>query len=194
MSPLSDATLRADARRNRKTVLATAVTLLAERPQATMQEIADASGLGRTTVYRHFPRRRDLIDALFVEVVREARAAVAEVVARPQPAHDVLCALGPKFIEIGDRYRFLDAHPELRERALNTRADPGDPLTAFLADAQARGEVRPDVPVVWMLTALRGLTVAAIVELAAGRLAVEDAGRLLGTTFARAFAAAPSGK
>jgi hypothetical protein len=36
------------------------------------------------------------------------------------PAHEVLCALGPKLIEIGDRYRLLDVHPELRARS--TRA------------------------------------------------------------------------
>jgi AcrR family transcriptional regulator len=187
-------TLRADARRNHRTVLDTAITLLAERPQATMQEVADASGLGRTTVYRHFPRRQDLIDALFVEVLREARAAVAGVLRTPASAREVLCALGPKFIEIGDRYRFLDAHPELRERALTPREEEvREPLAEFLTRAQVRGELRADVPVTWMLTALRGLSVAAMVDVAAGRLEVADAGRLLGETLAEAFAA-PSGK
>jgi AcrR family transcriptional regulator len=65
-------------------------------------------------VYWHFPRRQDLIDALFVEVVREMRAAVVEVVQLNAPAHEVLCALGPKLIEIGDRYRLLDVHPVCR--------------------------------------------------------------------------------
>jgi AcrR family transcriptional regulator len=186
-------TLRADARRNHRMVLDTAITLLAERPQATMQEVADASGLGRTTVYRHFPRRQDLVDALFVEVLREARAAVADVLRAPASAREVLCALGPKFIEIGDRYRFLDAHPDLRERALTTREEVGEPLAEYLSRAQLGGELRPDVPVPWMLTALRGLAVAAMVDLAAGQLDVADAGRLLGETLADAFVA-PSGK
>src|SRR3954454_22455172 len=113
MSSGTDASLRADARRNRRHVLDTAVRLLGERPQATMQEVADASGLGRTTVYRHFPRRQDLLDALFVEVVREARAAITDVLARDAPARDVLCALGPVLVAVGDRYRFLDVHPDL---------------------------------------------------------------------------------
>jgi AcrR family transcriptional regulator len=186
-------TLRADARRNHRTVLDTAITLLAERPQATMQEVADASGLGRTTVYRHFPRRQDLIDALFVEVLREARAAVADVLRTPESVRDVLCALGPKFIAIGDRYRFLDAHPELRERALTPNEEAGEPLAEYLTRAQLRGELRTDVPVPWMLTAVRGLAVAAMVELTAGRLELADAGRLLGETLADAFVA-PSGK
>ena len=192
MSQDHDDHLRADARRNRRIVLDAAVTLLADRPQATMQEVADASGVGRTTVYRHFPTRQDLVDALFVQVLREGRGAVAEVVAMEGSAHDILCELGPKLIEIGDRYRFLDAHPELRERALSVRAGLDDPLAAYLTEAQARGELRDDVPIEWMLTTLRALAVAAIVDLAAGRLGVKEAGRLLGTTYAAAFVA--SGK
>jgi AcrR family transcriptional regulator len=161
----SEARLRSDARRNRRTVLDAAVALLAERPQATMQEVADASGLGRTTVYRHFPRRQDLIDALFEEVLREAAETVQVALTNAGSARDLLCDLGPRIIAIGDRYRFLDAHPDLRERALDPdRGEqfPGEnPLEAYLQGAQERGEIRDDLPVRWMLTTLRGLGVRA---------------------------------
>jgi len=99
----TDARLRSDARRNRRTVLNAAVALLAQRPQATMQEVADASGLGRTTVYRHFPRRQDLIDALFTEVIREATGTTEEALRSAGSARELLCELGPRFIAIGDR-------------------------------------------------------------------------------------------
>jgi AcrR family transcriptional regulator len=173
----SDARLRSDARRNRRTVLDAAVTLLAQRPQATMQEVADASGLGRTTVYRHFPRRQDLIDALFAEAVRTAGSA-----------RELLCALGPRFIAIGDRYRFVDAHPDLRVRALRPIDEVTNPLEAYLTKAQERGELRTDMPVSWILTTLRGLGVVAMVEVNAGRMTVEEAGRYVGETCASAFA------
>ncbi|WCB96007.1 hypothetical protein DSM104299_04761 [Baekduia alba] len=187
----SDARLRSDARRNRRTVLDAAVALLAQRPQATMQEVADASGLGRTTVYRHFPRRQDLIDALFEEVLREAAETVADALSTASSARELLCDLGPRIIAIGDRYRFLDAHPDLRERALAPAE--GDelgenPLEAYLTAAQARGEVRDDLPVTWMLTTLRGLGVVAMVEVTAGRMSVDEAGRHVGETCASAFA------
>ncbi|HWI74272.1 MAG TPA: helix-turn-helix domain-containing protein [Baekduia sp.] len=186
----SDARLRSDARRNRRTVLDAAVALLAQRPQATMQEVADASGLGRTTVYRHFPRRQDLIDALFEEVLREAAETVQEAVGSAESARALLCDLGPRIISIGDRYRFLDAHPELRERTLAGAQEDGAnaPLEEYLAAAQARGELRQDLPVSWMLTTLRGLGVVAMVEVNAGRMTVEEAGRHVGETCASAFA------
>lgn len=184
----SDARLRSDARRNRRTVLDAAVALLAERPQATMQEVADASGLGRTTVYRHFPRRQDLVDALFEEVLREAAETVEDALRSATSARDLLCELGPRIIAIGDRYRFLDAHPDLRERALSPRNDDVNPLEVYLRQAQARGEVRDDLPVTWMLTTLRGLGVVAMVEVSAGRMTVEAAGQHVGETCATAFA------
>lgn len=183
----SEARLRSDARRNRRTVLDAAVALLAERPQATMQEVADASGLGRTTVYRHFPRRQDLIDALFEEVLREAAETVTEALDAATSARALLCDLGPRIIAIGDRYRFLDAHPELRERALGPNELATNPLEEYLRGAQDRGEVRRDVPVSWMLTTLRGLGVVAMIEVTAGRMTVEDAGRQVGETAASAF-------
>jgi AcrR family transcriptional regulator len=186
----TEARLRSDARRNRRTVLDAAVALLARRPQATMQEVADASGLGRTTVYRHFPRRQDLIDALYDEVLRESGETVQEAIAQAGTARELLCDLGERVIRIGDRYRFLDAHPELRERTLVGDGDErgSDPLSSYLTDAQARGELRSDVPVSWMLTAMRGLAVVAMVEVSAGTIGVEEAGRHVGETCASAFA------
>jgi AcrR family transcriptional regulator len=188
----SEARLRSDARRNRRTVLDAAVALLAERPQATMQEVADASGLGRTTVYRHFPRRQDLIDALFEEVLREAAETVQDALNGASSARELLCELGPRIVAIGDRYRFLDAHPDLRERALDPERDEQaqgeNPLEAYLVAAQARGEIRDDLPVRWMLTTLRGLGVVAMVEVSAGRTTIEEAGRHIGETCASAFA------
>jgi AcrR family transcriptional regulator len=187
----SEGPLRSDARRNRRTVLDAAVALLAQRPQATMQEVADASGLGRTTVYRHFPRRQDLIDALYDEVLRESGQTVREAIERADNARQLLCDLGERVIAIGDRYRFLDAHPELRDRTLSgTGYDQSrDPLQTYLTEAQARGEVRTDLPVSWMLATMRGLAVVAMVEVAAGRVDVEEAGRHVGETCASAFAA-----
>jgi AcrR family transcriptional regulator len=191
----SDARLRSDARRNRRTVLDAAVALLAQRPQATMQEVADASGLGRTTVYRHFPRRQDLIDALYEQVLAESAQTVKDAIAAATNARELLCDLGARVIAIGDRYRFLDAHPELRERTLQGQADRegADPLSDYLTAAQGRGEIREDIPVSWMLTSMRGLAVVAMFEVSAGRMSVEDAGQHVGETCASAFAREPAG-
>ena len=48
---------RADAQRNVQRILDAAVACLAERPNATMADIAKVAGLGRVTLYGHFSSR-----------------------------------------------------------------------------------------------------------------------------------------
>jgi serine phosphatase RsbU (regulator of sigma subunit) len=60
---------RSDAALNRARILAAARRLLADNGDASMRSIADAAGLGRGTVHRHFQTREELMDA----VRRQAR-------------------------------------------------------------------------------------------------------------------------
>lgn len=55
---------RADAQSNRERILASASRLFAQSPTATLGEVAAASGVARSTVYRHFSGRRELVEAL----------------------------------------------------------------------------------------------------------------------------------
>ena len=52
---------RADAERNYARIVETAVRLLDQDPDASLDAIAAAAGVGRATVYRHFSGRRDLV-------------------------------------------------------------------------------------------------------------------------------------
>src|SRR4030081_971888 len=63
---------RADARRNREGVLAAAREAFAERGESTaLEEIARRAGVGIGTLYRHFPNRQALLEALYVGEVEE---------------------------------------------------------------------------------------------------------------------------
>jgi AcrR family transcriptional regulator len=64
-TPQGERVLRADARRNREAVLKAAKELFAEQGvDAQMPDIAKAAKVGVGTVYRHFPTKDDLIEAL----------------------------------------------------------------------------------------------------------------------------------
>jgi len=69
MATVEDSKLqRADARRNREAVLAAASRLFAEEGvEAQMPDVAKAANVGVGTVYRHFPKKDDLIAALAAE-------------------------------------------------------------------------------------------------------------------------------
>lgn len=78
-----DRAQRADARRNRKRVLDAARRCMARKGiDAQVEEIARAAGVGVGTVYRHFPTKDDLIEALamarFERLAELARVALSE--------------------------------------------------------------------------------------------------------------------
>ncbi|MCC5581574.1 TetR/AcrR family transcriptional regulator [Microtetraspora sp. AC03309] len=179
--------LRSDAQRNRDAVLATAMRLLGQKPEASIQEIADASGVGRTTVYRHFPSREDLVRALFAMVVDEQRAVAAAAIAEGDTAAAILRRLGPEIVGIGERYRFLDTHRDLVIDDPLKHPSPAESLLAWLVAAHGRGEIRTDLPPDWSYAMIRALAVGANEEVVAGRRSPEEAGRLLGDTLVRAF-------
>ena len=63
---------RADARRNYEKVLTAAREAFAEGGEATsLEEIARRAGVGIGTLYRHFPNRQALLEALYVNEVEE---------------------------------------------------------------------------------------------------------------------------
>lgn len=76
--------LRADAERTVRTILEAAERVLARDPAATMEEIAVAAGVARTTVHRRFSTREALIAALGEWASRQLEAAVDQ--ARPDTA------------------------------------------------------------------------------------------------------------
>ena len=61
--------LRKDAERNRRRIMAAARELFAARGLTSLDEVAAHAGVGVGTVYRRFPSRDDLVDALFDESV-----------------------------------------------------------------------------------------------------------------------------
>jgi AcrR family transcriptional regulator len=179
---------RKDVRRNREAVIEAALAILPDDPHASMATIAERSGLGRTTVYRHFPARNDLLLALFARVIDEARAVTSAVIEEGLPAAETLRALGPAIITIPDRFRFLHEVRSIGEEMIaETTVDPSAPVRQFLEAAQRRGEINADLPVQWINAAINGMALAAATEMNEGRLTVAEAGRVLGETMVRAF-------
>lgn len=183
--------LRADARRNHHAVVMAAIEVLSERPDATMREIADASGLTRTTVYRHFPTRDELVRALFVQIDAESTAATRQALAGSPPLATGMAAIARTAIAAGQRYRFLAGYESIgRDVHQAAVAAPDDhPVVEWLRLAQRRGEARGDLPPSWQLRMLHSLAVAAIEEVLAGAVSPEAGERLLARTLVSAFAA-----
>jgi AcrR family transcriptional regulator len=140
--------LRKDAARNRERVLQAARELFAERGLGvTLNDVAHHAGVGVGTVYRRFPDKQALIDALFQKRLDEWGQIFEEGLADPDPWHAIV-TVHERALELWARDRglreILLGSPEASERGTQQRAQL-HPLAARLIErAQAAGEVRAD--------------------------------------------------
>ncbi|MFI5675734.1 TetR/AcrR family transcriptional regulator [Streptomyces cellulosae] len=84
----SEATLRADAERNRCRILAAARRLFAtEGLGVSMASVAREAGVGKATLGRRFATREELVNAVFADRMDAYADAVTEALADPDPWH-----------------------------------------------------------------------------------------------------------
>jgi len=140
---------RADARRNYEKVLAAAREAFAAGGEATsLEEIARRAGVGIGTLYRHFPNRQTLLEALYVNEVEElARSAEQPNDVDPWTALNswferLIGYLGTKRALAAELTNYLDADAPLFQTCRASLFAAGDPL---LKRAQDAGVVRRDV-------------------------------------------------
>lgn len=77
--------IRADAERNMARILDAAEEVLAGEPNASLERIADAAGLGRATVHRRFPSRTALLDALAEQLTQRYLLGLEEARVKTAP-------------------------------------------------------------------------------------------------------------
>jgi AcrR family transcriptional regulator len=161
----ADRHLRSDATRNREAILEAAIVVFADDPDASMARIAGASGTGRTTLYRHFPDRAALVDAIYERVLDEADSLTASRLSEAGEGDDpvaVVAELAVALAGLGDRYRFLEQH-DAQLRAKNPRIAHrrSQPLGEFLAAGRRTAPVRDDLEPGWQFTAIVSVIMAA---------------------------------
>src|SRR5436190_8979568 len=140
---------RADARRNYEKVLAAAREAFAEGGESTsLEEIARRAGVGIGTLYRNFPNRQALVEALYVNEVEEVCRSAAELEgADPWEALNgwlerLIAYLATKRALAAELLNYLDKDAPLFQACRASLFAAGEPL---LKRAQDAGVVRSDV-------------------------------------------------
>ncbi|WFE95325.1 TetR/AcrR family transcriptional regulator [Micromonospora sp. WMMD987] len=95
--------------RTRRAILDAAVTLLIQEPAASLGDVATAAGVARTTVYRYYPERTDLLTAIVADVEEQLEAAAGRARLNDGPADAALERLCSEYFGLGDRLRLLEA-------------------------------------------------------------------------------------
>jgi len=151
--------LRADARRNRDCVLAAARDAFAESGfDVPLDVIAERAGVGPGTVYRHFPTKEALFEAVTADRVRALVDAAWEGARSSDPTAAFDAFLARLAQEAVAKRDLPDALGGAGAAALAVARDElPDALGALLARAQEAGSVRPGIAASDLLSLLKGL-------------------------------------
>ncbi|AFK55585.1 TetR family transcriptional regulator (plasmid) [Tistrella mobilis KA081020-065] len=157
--------LRADAQRSEDALLEAAKALFAEAGvDAPAREIAARAGVGVGTLYRRFPKRADLVAAVFRREV-DACAADAATLAASHPPAEALALWLARYTGFLTTKKGLAAALHSGDPAFDTlpdhfrsRFEPA--LTALLDTAAAAGAIRGDVAAYDLLRAIGNLATA----------------------------------
>src|ERR671923_3067285 len=143
-------------------ILEAAAAVLAEGgEQASMADVAAAAGMARATVYRYFPNREALFEALGRVAVDEAGERLQAGRLQDVPVPEAFERAVRALVAVGDYFVVVS-----RE---NARPDPAEfeqrvasPLRGLIERAQSLGEVREDLPALWLMEALIGIVVSGL--------------------------------
>jgi AcrR family transcriptional regulator len=141
--------LRADAERNRARILAAAHEVYAERGlDVSLDEIAALAGVGVGTIYRRFPDKDALIDALFEEKLNRVVAVAEAALAMEDPWEGFTTFMREMGRMQAEDRGFKDAlllRDRGRERVAGARERIAPRALELLARAQEAGAVRADL-------------------------------------------------
>ncbi|GAA0433739.1 TetR family transcriptional regulator [Acrocarpospora corrugata] len=158
--------LRADAQANQDRILeAAARAFTRDGADASLKGIAQEAGVGIGTLYRRFPTREDLIEALY----RNQTAALCDAATSLLDANPPALALRTwmdRFVDyVATKHGMAEAlqavlatHNDLRMR---TRGMLGDAVARLVRAGVAAGTIRADIDTADVLMALSGVTLVA---------------------------------
>jgi AcrR family transcriptional regulator len=146
----SERPMRADARRNRERLVAAAREVFSEQGvAASMEAIARQAGVGVGTLYRHFPTRLDVVEAVYQDDVQELADAAQRAVSTLDPAAAVdaffdafLRYASTKKTLLTELHQAFEKNPDLRSHARETIDASFD---LVIERAKRAGTVRNDV-------------------------------------------------
>jgi AcrR family transcriptional regulator len=186
-SPPDPTPARADAQRNRRRVLEAVLASAGELNELSLDELARRAGVGRSTLFRHFPTREALLLAATAQAIEEGQEMARAAIAAGGGAAEVLTRLSRDIARLAARFRVLRGNRELAARLIEREG--GDPLLAWVTAAHARGELRQELSPRWIADMLIALAMASADQLREPGSDEAEVAAMLAATMIGAFVA-----
>ena len=174
LSTVSSRPLRADARRNRAKLLAAAAEAFAETGLDTqVEDIARRASVGVGTVYRHFPTKEALVDALARAHFERLADIVEAAYEGEDPWHELETAIWQCAEAISGNValcEIIGGHPGAVAAAAEGQTRLQAATGRLIDGARAQGTIRGDATVLDVGTIMCGFGHVAAVQRAGGQL------------------------
>lgn len=177
--------------RTKKLILESAVEVLTVNPAASLQDIAEAAGVGRVTLHRHFGSRDFLIQELARYSLEETDRACEPIESQATSAKHALELLIDVLVRLGDRFHFIwYGHPNIWncEELADEIKRHDDELRELISEVKREGAIAADVPTAWVISCIENLSYAAWSSTREGSIAPNDAAKLVCRTLFQGLA------
>jgi len=154
--------MRADAQRNYASLLKMARVAVSERgADISLEDIARSAGVAIGTLYRHFPTRQDLLEAVFLDETNELRAHAEELAGAPVP-FDALMSWLRLQMDFAARGRSMGAAVMAAKHVPGTSIYDANKAMheaggVLLLRAQDAGQIRGDVLLLDLIRLIYGI-------------------------------------
>jgi AcrR family transcriptional regulator len=181
---------RADALRNIEAIVEAATRLLAVDPEASLNEIAKAAGVGRITLYGHFDSRASLLREVAERAIAHSERALAGIDLDGDP-REVLGGVLEASWRLTHRFGALvvAASGALSPEQLRGAHDePAARVRILLERGRDAGAFRADVSTDWQLSVVQAILHGASAAVHRGEITAEEAPGLVRDTVIAALA------
>jgi TetR/AcrR family transcriptional regulator, mexCD-oprJ operon repressor len=141
------------------------------------------AGVGRATLYRYFPNRDALLQALEAAAVEELCAKIAQAELDTVPVREGIALLNRGFLDAGDKYSVLlrTGRKSTDPRVIEQRI--AGPVRALIHRGVQDGTLRADIPPDMLLGMFTALLESALQMTTQARLGIEAASAAITTAF-----------
>ncbi|SDQ32472.1 TetR/AcrR family transcriptional regulator [Pseudovibrio sp. Tun.PSC04-5.I4] len=171
---------------SRKTLVEAGLAELPANPMASLTEIAEVAGVSRATLYRHFDSRETLIEEILRVCLDQVFEKLAPLHSKKLRGKEFLVQTFELLLPLADRLKFLTMFWQYGEKIL--KEDPrcimmGQEKERAIEEAKNDGDIRVELPTIWVANSYGALIYSAWEMVSAGQLSIEDVTKYVVTTF-----------
>ena len=147
-----------------RALLDASFAVLLHNPHASLSEIASQAGVGRATLYRHYPTRERLIQALALESLSMIADALSPIRSNGDVGMKAIQAMIQALLPLAQRYHFLQmiwTVAELDSEVWQHYETQMAWIAEWVSQGQASGEINPDLQVSWVVSVLDSMLYSA---------------------------------